>query len=237
MKIHVLTALKDNFVFVLEANGLAAVIDPGEAAPVEEFLRQHDLKLTHILCTHHHHDHIGGVVELSKNRKLEVLCFESDRSRIAGSTRGLKDGEEFSLLGETLRVLHIPGHTQGQVAYYFTGHVFVGDTLFSCGCGRLFEGTPEQMWSSLRRLRELPNETRIYFGHEYTLRNIEFLKTNNDGLNLTELDRYQVQVDKLLESGLPTVPTTVEQELKVNPFFKAPDVKSLAKWRELRDTW
>lgn len=242
MKIHVLHALKDNFIFVLEASGRAVVIDPGEALPVQNFLRERNLKLTHILCTHHHHDHIGGVMELlqglgDSGHGVEVFCHESDLPRVPGTTRGLSDSEAFALLGLDFRVLHIPGHTHGQIAYYFEGHVFVGDTLFSCGCGRLFEGTPEQMWSSMQRLKGLPPETQVFFGHEYTLRNIEFLETHLDSLNISELEKYRAQVEARLAASRPSVPTTIAQELKVNPFLTAPDAGTFAKWRNLRNTW
>jgi len=237
MKIHTLRALKDNFIFVLQDEDRAAVVDPGEAAVVRRFLQEHKLHLTHILCTHHHHDHIGGVQELKAEFKASVLCSELDFARIHGADRGLIEGETLEICGEHLKVLTTPGHTLGQIALWFAGAnaVFVGDTLFSCGCGRLFEGTHLQMWQSLQRLSQLPPETQIYFGHEYTMNNIEFLQRSE--ANSAELNDYKRRCQIKLTAGEPTVPTTVSQELVINPLFAAPNVETFRHWRGLRDTW
>ena len=239
MKIHTLHALQNNFVYVLtdEHNG-CAVIDPGEAAPVLDFLNQHHLRLTHVLCTHHHKDHIGGVPELrTKFPDAEVWTSGPDFGRIPGATQTVSEDVEYKLFGQALHILAIPGHTQGQIAYWFPklAAVFPGDTLFSCGCGRLFEGTPEQMFASLAKLKALPPATQIYFGHEYTLRNIEFVIAEVG--ESPALHEFKAQNESKKLAGQDTTPTSIDKELQVNPFLMAKSVDEFRKWRERRDLW
>lgn len=236
LKIHVLTALKDNFIYILSDGQSCAAIDPGEAAPVERFLAERGLRLETILCTHHHWDHTGAVEELKAKFNCDVLCSAYDFSRIKGADRALEERE--TILGTAVEVLPMPGHTLGQVAFYIPKleAVFTGDTLFSAGCGRLFEGTPEQMFESLGRLKKLPMETKVYFGHEYTLRNLEFVEKYKaaDG---AAVQAYRQECTVRLEAGQPTTPSSIGTELRINPFLSAESVGEFTKWRELRNAW
>jgi hydroxyacylglutathione hydrolase len=239
LSIHTLAALKDNFVYVLvdDAKKTAAVIDPGEAPPVEAFLLREKLKLTDILCTHHHLDHIGGVAALKAHHHCEVVCSDSDRPRIAPATTSVHEGEPFRLWEHVLTILAMPGHTLGQIAYYLPDEkaIFVGDTLFSAGCGRLFEGTPEQMFNSLAKLKALPPATKIYFGHEYTLNNLDFVLAHEPKIEAVR--QYREEVAANLAAGDFSTPTTLARELKVNPFLWSPDIVSFTRWREARNQW
>jgi hydroxyacylglutathione hydrolase len=234
-RIETLTALKDNFVYVLVHGAHAAVVDPGEAAPVLRFLERHRLRLDAILCTHHHWDHVSGVPDLVKETGAEVWCSPPDRERIPGSTKAVSGLER--LWDLEAEILAVPGHTLGQIAYYFPKleAVFPGDTLFSAGCGRLFEGTPEQMFASMKKLAALPAETKVYFGHEYTLRNLEFV-SKYEAAPAAAVEAYREDCERRLKNG-HTTPTTIETELKINPFLNARDVATFTKWRELRNTW
>ena len=239
MIIHTLNALKDNFIYVLaEPTGWCAVVDPGEASPVRKFLDHKRLRLKAILCTHHHQDHIGGVSELARDAKCEVWSSAYDRSRVPGVTHAVKEGDDLELLGHEIKILDVPGHTLGQIAFHFPQMeaLFTGDTLFSAGCGRLFEGSYEQMYVSLQKIKRLPAATRIYFGHEYTLRNLEFIKHQMRSVS-EDLFEYEQRCREALAQGLPTSPTTLAQELKINPFINAPDLESFSKWREARNHW
>ncbi len=238
MQVFTLLALKDNFVYILAKNGEAAVVDPGEASPVRKFLDHKRLKLKAILCTHHHQDHIGGVESLAGDGQVEVWASTADRHRIPGVTRPVSEGDSLKLFDEEIRVLDIPGHTLGQIAYYIPAMdaLFPGDTLFSGGCGRLFEGTIEQMFASLQKIKLLPASTRIYFGHEYTLRNLEFIKQEL-GQVPEDVFEYEQACKRKLHDGEPTSPTTLAQEIKINPFIYSRDVGEFRKWRLARDVW
>ncbi len=239
MIIHTLNALKDNFIYVLaEPDGSCAVVDPGEATPVRKFLDHKRLRLKTILCTHHHLDHIGGVMELAKESSCEVWASEYDRVRVPGITRAVKEGDNLELLGHKVKILDVPGHTLGQIAFHFAGleALFTGDTLFSAGCGRIFEGTFEQMYASMQKIKQLPAATRIYFGHEYTLRNLEFIKHQLRSVS-EDLFEYEQLCREALAQGRPTSPTTLAQELKINPFIYSKDLESFTKWREARNHW
>lgn len=239
MIIHTLTALKDNFIYVLASpGGECAVVDPGDAAPVRRFLDLRKLRLTHVLLTHHHHDHIDGAAELAADAACEVWCSDHDRSRIPSATKSVGEGDSLELFGHAMRVLEVPGHTLGQIAYHWPKleALFTGDTLFSAGCGRLFEGSYEQMYASLQKIKRLPAATRIYFGHEYTMRNIEFIKTRL-GAVPEDLFDYEQRCRQALAHGQPTTPTTLAQELKINPFVYADSLASFSEWREARNHW
>jgi hydroxyacylglutathione hydrolase len=231
-----LNALTDNFVYVATAAGAAVVVDPGEAAPVLSFLSSRGLKLNAILLTHHHPDHVAGVAELLTLGPVPVYCSRADRPRIPGATRALDDGESFDVLGSEVEVIATPGHTSGHITYVFPreGAAFTGDTLFSGGCGRLFEGTAEQMFASLKKLAALPPETRVYFGHEYTLNNLAFIASRRAS---PELETYAAVCRAARSSGQPTTPSTVAVELKINPFLNATSVEDFREWREARNHW
>jgi hydroxyacylglutathione hydrolase len=228
-------AFSDNYIWLLREGRHAAVVDPGDAAPVLAYLDREELALTAILTTHHHGDHVGGNVALLA--RFPVPVFGPARETIPGRTQALAEGDEIAVpgLGWAFRVLDIPGHTAGHIGYVGSdadgGIAFVGDTLFAGGCGRLFEGTPAQMADSLGKLAALPTGTRVYCAHEYTLANLRFalaVEPGNVALQ-ARLRRDQDQRDR----GLPTVPSTVAEERATNPFLRAgePDVFAAAQAR------
>lgn len=224
MQIIALPAFKDNYIWLLRRGRHAAVVDPGDAAPVLAYLREHDLALEAIVLTHHHGDHAGGVRELLERHGCPVYAPRLDA--IPTTTVALDDDERVLLPGLMLefKTLAVPGHTRGHGAYYATNGLahpvlFSGDTLFGCGCGRLFEGTPAQMFHSLSRLAALPPDTRVYCAHEYTQANIRFALTVEPGNEA--LRQRARQVDELRAAGLPTVPSLLAEELATNPFLRS----------------
>lgn len=238
MKLVAIPAFSDNYIWMLHDGRQALVVDPGEAAPVTNALDAHGLQLTGILVTHHHGDHVGGVDAL--------------RSRLAGSVYGpaheaipepcipLEGGSTATLLGLSFQVIDVPGHTAGHIAYYLPDLdgaplLFCGDTLFSAGCGRLFEGTAAQMHASLSRLSSLPGNTRICCAHEYTQSNVRFALAVEPGNR--ELAAYRAWCDARREDGLPTLPSSMSRELDVNPFLRcdAPAVIRAARSRGAAD--
>ncbi|HEV3008617.1 MAG TPA: hydroxyacylglutathione hydrolase [Burkholderiales bacterium] len=211
-------AFKDNYVWTLRNATHAAVVDPGEAQPVLDYLVREKLELAAILATHHHPDHVGGIAELLRVHKVPV--YGPRNEPIPTLTQPVSEGDTVTVpaLGVSFSVLDIPGHTRAHIAYYGAGALFCGDTLFACGCGRLFEGTAEQMYTSLGKLRALPDDTKVYCGHEYTLANIGFargVEPQNAALVARETrDR------RLREAGKPTVPSTMREEKATNPFLR-----------------
>ena len=232
-----LRAFRDNYIWLLRLGPYAAVIDPGEAAPVLAYLAAEKLQLLAILATHHHDDHVGGIAEILAQLQKETLIpvYGPQAENIAGVTQALVDGDRVDLpaLQSSFEVMEVPGHTRGHIAYYGrqlcgSGAVFCGDTLFACGCGRIFEGTPAQMWQSLCRLAALPAATRVYCAHEYTEANIQFaLAVEPDN---ADLGRRATEVAELRAKDLPTVPSTLADELATNPFLRAaaPQVRHAA---------
>jgi hydroxyacylglutathione hydrolase len=211
-------AFKDNYIWVWRRGNLAAVVDPGDAAPVLDHLKRTGLSLTAILATHHHADHVGGVEDLL--HRYPVPVFGPAAESIADVDHPLQDGDRVQLpeLGIDFAVLDVGGHTRGHIAYYGANTLFCGDTLFAGGCGRLFEGTPQQMWRSLSRLAVLPPETRVYCAHEYTKANLRFaLAVDPDNVALQSRVKA---VDRLRAASLPTVPSTIGLELETNPFLR-----------------
>jgi hydroxyacylglutathione hydrolase len=212
------SAFRDNYVWTLRRGKHAAVVDPGEAAPVLDYLGREGLALAAILATHHHADHVGGIAEL--RRKFDVPVYGPRGEPIATLTHPVSEGDRVSVpeLGVSFSVLDIPGHTRAHIAYYGAGALFCGDTLFACGCGRLFEGTAQQMYASLQKLAALPDDTKVYCGHEYTLANIGFAKSvepRNSALASREgRDREK------RAAGRPTVPSTLGEEKATNPFLR-----------------
>ena len=213
-----LRAFADNYIWTIRDGRCAAVVDPGDARPVIDYLGREKLELVAILNTHHHADHVGGNAGLLGRWQAPV--YGPHDERIAEVTHRLKDGARFILphFGVEFEVMEIPGHTRSHIAFHGGGMVFSGDTLFAAGCGRLFEGTPRQMHDSLSRLMQLPDATRVYCGHEYTLSNIRFAMAADSGnAALRELEaRAQQQRDR----DLPTLPSTVAQEKATNPFVR-----------------
>jgi hydroxyacylglutathione hydrolase len=221
--IRQIPVLRDNYVYLLhdEASGATGVVDPSVAEPVLAQLAETGWRLTHILNTHHHADDAGGNLEIKRATGAIVVGPRADRDRIPGIDVAVADGERYALGSETAEVFDVPGHTRGHIAYWFKDAraLFCGDTLFLMGCGRLFEGTPEQMWHSLGKLRRLPGETRVYCGHEYTQANARFALTV-DPENAALVARAR-RVDALRAEGESTVPGTMADELATNPFLRA----------------
>ena len=212
-------AFKDNYIWCLRRGRSAVVVDPGDAIPVLDYLDAEGLQLEAILATHHHADHVGGNVGLLA--KYNVPVFGPKRENIPGISRELEQDDEFHVpgLGMHMRVLDIPGHTAGHIAYFGEGVVFSGDTLFSCGCGRLFEGTPAQMHASLSKLAALPGETLVFCGHEYTLSNLRFARAA-DPAN-PAIGARELAVHAALDRGLPSLPSSLNDELAANPFLRS----------------
>lgn len=197
-------AFDDNYIWLIRNQEFAAVVDPGDADPVMEYLQRHRLMLTAILITHHHGDHCGGAEEL--RRHFDCPVYGPRREKIIATTQPVEENNIVSLpeLGAAFDVVDVPGHTIGHIAYYGINSLFCGDALFACGCGRLFEGTPEQMQSSLAKLAALPDETRVYCAHEYTLDNIRFARIADPG-NIA-LQQREVRERQIRAQGLPTLP-------------------------------
>jgi hydroxyacylglutathione hydrolase len=222
LEIAQIPVLADSYIYLIHdpVSGDTAAVDPAEARPVLDVLASKSWQLACILNTHHHWDHVGGNLELQQQTGCRVIAPVADRHRIPGINLGVSEGDTVTVGTHMAQVMSTPGHTLGHVVYHFTDDrlLFCGDTLFVMGCGRLFEGTPEQMWKSLQRLKALPADTRIYCTHEYTQNNGRFaLTVEPDNQALIEKMR---RVDKLRTRGLPTVPSTIGEELATNPFFR-----------------
>lgn len=211
-------AFKDNYVWTLRNATHAAVVDPGDAQPVLDYLAGENLALAAVLATHHHPDHVGGIARLLEQFRVPVYGPRGEP--IATLTRPVAGCDTVSIpeLGASFAVLDIPGHTRAHIAYYGGGALFCGDTLFACGCGRVFEGTAEQMYASLEKLRALPDDTKVYCGHEYTLANIGFAKTVEP--HNAALARREARDRGLREAGQPTLPSTLGEEKATNPFLR-----------------
>jgi hydroxyacylglutathione hydrolase len=222
LSIHLVPCLKDNYAYLVHepATNAVGIVDPSEAAPVFAALDKHKLKLTHILNTHHHFDHTGGNLELKKKTGARIVGPRADRDRIPGIDEAVGEGDVWSLGQAKAKIFDIPAHTKGHIAFWFEADkaVFTGDTMFAMGCGRLFEGSPAQMWSSLSKLAALPPDTRVYCGHEYTLANGKFaltLEPNNHALK-----KRMAEVERLRAENQPTIPSTIGLERETNPFLR-----------------
>jgi hydroxyacylglutathione hydrolase len=229
LQIDLVPCLQDNYAYLIHDpdTGAAGIVDPSEAEPAFRALDERGLKLTHILNTHHHWDHTGGNLALKEATGAQIVGPRADAERIPGIDVALGEGDTWTFGSEDARIFDIPGHTKGHIAFWFaeSGAVFTGDTLFAMGCGRLFEGTPAQMWSSLQKLMALPPETRVYCGHEYTQANARFaVAMEPDNSALAERSRA---VDRLRADGKPTIPSTIALERATNPFLR-PNSASLA---------
>ena len=253
MKINIIPCLSDNYAYIIndEKTNTVGVVDPSESLPIINFLKKENLEPNYILNTHHHYDHIGGNIELKKMYNVKIVGFINDRHRIPGIDIMLKDNEKWVFGNSRVNVMHIPGHTLGHICFYFEKEkiIFTGDTLFSLGCGRIFEGTHKQMLKSLEKIKNLPKETKIYCGHEYTYKNAEFcMKYDKDNISLQKKFK---KVKKLRSQNLPTIPTNIEEELKSNIFLRCDqndlkiklnmknqeDFKVFRKIRDLKDSF
>jgi hydroxyacylglutathione hydrolase len=237
MLVTIVPCLKDNYAYLVHPEGadVCAVVDACEAEPIERALEENGLTLGAILATHHHGDHVGGNDALARRFPgLAVFGSAHDRGRIPAQNRFVEDGEAIEAVGLAFRCLLIPGHTLGAVAYVGHGAVFTGDTMFAAGCGRLFEGTPAMMYDSLtRKLGALPDETRVYFGHEYTLQNLRFaahVEPNNP-----DVRKKAEEVDALRSRGEFTAPSTLAEERLTNPFMRSGSAEKFAELRAMKD--
>jgi hydroxyacylglutathione hydrolase len=219
---HLFRCLSDNYGVLLHDpdSGATASIDAPEAAPVEAALKTTGWKLTDILVTHHHHDHVGGIEALKAKYKCRVVA-PAKGANIPGVDETVREGDKVKVGTLTGSVIETPGHTLDHIAYWFHRDklAFVGDTLFSIGCGRVIEGNAEMMWRSLVKLRDLPNDTEIYCGHEYTAANIKFARTVEPGNKA--LAEREAEAKREIERGLPTIPVTIGEEKQANPFLRA----------------
>jgi len=231
-----------NYGFLLHdtESGRTACIDTPELEPILDALERRSWTLTEIWNTHHHFDHIGANLELAKQFDIEIIGNADDAKRIQGLTRGVREGESFDFGAHEVQVIDTPGHTLGHICFHVPdahegeGAAFVGDTLFVMGCGRLFEGTPEQMYDSLTKLMALPETTRLYCAHEYTLSNAAFAVTVSENADMLAAIE---EAKSLRENDVPTVPTTVAKERATNPFCLAESAGELGRIRALKDAF
>jgi hydroxyacylglutathione hydrolase len=227
---YLFSCLSDNYGVLLHdpESGATAAIDAPEAGPVEAALKAKGWRLTDILVTHHHADHTGGIPELKANHRCRVVAPHAEAARIPLVDETVRENDKVRVGGLEANVIETPGHTSGHISYVFPADklAFVGDTLFSIGCGRVIEGTMEMMWQSLLKLRGLPDDTRIYCGHEYTVANVRFARTIEPAN--TALAAREKEVEKLVAAHAPTIPSTLGEEKAANPFLRA-DVPEVAK--------
>ena len=253
LRIEIIPCLNDNYSYLLydKESNIVAIIDPSDFGPCDKIIKKKYNKLDYILNTHHHFDHVGGNEKLKEKYKSKVLGFELDKDRVPGIDIALKEKQNFKLGNSSFEVIFIPGHTKGHIAFYFEDEkiVFTGDTLFSLGCGKVFEGTYEQMFSSLNKLKNLPIDTKIYCGHEYTKKNLEFCleyESNNEFLR-----KKSNWINSKIESNSPTIPISIGEEKKTNIFLRCnePSIKNalnlnnaseqeiFSKLRDLKDSF
>ena len=239
MKVEIIKCLKDNYSYVIidEKNNHACVVDPSEAEPIINFLENKNIKLKFVLNTHHHYDHVGGNNDLKKKYEAKVVGFKDDKHRIPNIDILVEHNQKWKEESFESKIIHIPGHTTGHICFYFQKEkiAFTGDTLFSLGCGRIFEGTYKQMYNSLNKLKNLPMDTKIYCGHEYTLSNSLFCsKYDKDNQNLK---KKILKITDKLKKNLPTIPSTIGEESACNIFLRAKNLKEFSKLRDLKDNF
>ncbi len=239
MKVEIIKCLKDNYSYVIidEKYNHACVVDPSEAEPIINFVESKNIKLKFVLNTHHHYDHVGGNNDLKKKYKIKIVGFKNDKQRIPNIDILLENNEIWKSENFEAKIIHIPGHTSGHICFYFIKEkiAFTGDTLFSLGCGRIFEGTYEQMYNSLNKLKKLPPDTKIYCGHEYTLQNSLFCSKYDK--NNKNLKKKIIEIKRKVEKNLPTIPSTLKEELTYNIFLRAKNLKDFSKLRDLKDNF
>ena len=252
MKIEIISCLSDNYSYLIhdEESNTVAIIDPSEFKPCDKIIKKYN-KLDFILNTHHHADHVNGNLELKKKYNSKILGFSQDKRRIPGVDILLEENQKQKIGNLEFEVIFIPGHTKGHIAFFFSKEkiAFTGDTLFSLGCGRVFEGTHEEMFYSLNKIKNLPPDTKIYCGHEYTKSNLNFCLAYDTQNAL--LKEKAIDIQKKLNSNLPTIPTILGQEIKTNIFLRCNDpeiklaldlkdsseVEVFSKLRDLKDSF
>ncbi|MFT3692879.1 MAG: hydroxyacylglutathione hydrolase [Kofleriaceae bacterium] len=241
MRVVTIPCLSDNFSYLIIDGGRAACVDPSEAEPIESALRKEGVALAAIWLTHHHWDHVGGVADLAAAHPgIDVVISKVDSEKLKPETRRcitrlVSEGDTVSLANITAHVIENPGHTLGAISFHIpehpvdSGSVFTGDTLFAAGCGRVFEGDPPMMFDSLLKLAKLPDATKIYFGHEYTVANLKFAAA-------AEPDNGAVK-EKLDGLQMPSTPSTIRDELATNPFIRAGNSDEFARRREWKNNF
>ena len=253
MNLDIIPCLNDNYSYLIQdkRSGKVAIIDPSEFGPCNDIISQKYKKLDFILNTHHHIDHVGGNKELKKKYNSKILGFGKDKKRIPEIDILLEENQEFYVGDLIFKTLFIPGHTSGHIAFFFEKEkvVFTGDTLFSLGCGRIFEGSYKQMFDSLKKIKSLPGDTKIYCGHEYTKNNLKFcLKLNPNNIYLKDKEKV---IEEKLKDKKPTIPSTIKDEIQTNIFLRyddldikdalnlknASDLEIFTKLRDLKDNF
>jgi hydroxyacylglutathione hydrolase len=239
MKIKIIPCLKDNYSYLIidQNKNTACVVDPSESDPIIKYLDDNKINLKFILNTHHHYDHVGGNNKLKNKYKAKVVGYKKDKERIPNIDIMVDDKEIWKSENFEAKIMHIPGHTTGHICFYFYKDkiVFTGDTLFSLGCGRIFEGTYSQMFQSLNKFKQLPLDTKIFCGHEYTMQNSKFcLKYDS---NNQKLKKKIIEIKKKLTNNLPTIPSTIKDELECNIFLRSDNLETFSKLRDLKDNF
>jgi hydroxyacylglutathione hydrolase len=237
MIVKTIPCLEDNYAYLIidENKKIACVIDPSESGPIIEYLENNNIELKFILNTHHHYDHVGGNKKLKEKYQAKVIGYKGDKNRIPEIDVLVDDQEIWLYENFEAKIIHIPGHTLGHICFYFyrEGFAFTGDTLFSLGCGKIFEGTYDQMFNSLMILKTLPKSTKIFCGHEYTKQNSDFCiihDKNNEKLKAKIND-----IEAKLRDGLSTIPSTIKDELECNIFLRSNNLETFSKLRDLKD--
>ena len=252
LKVHTVKCLQDNYSYVIynESTNLVGVVDPSEFYPIDTFVKKKFNKLDYILNTHHHLDHTGGNLELKEKYKSQIIGSKKDEKRIPGIDIAFRDNETFKFGNINFKIILVPGHTSGHICFFSNKEkiIFTGDTLFSLGCGRVFEGTYTQMIDSLNLIKKLPGDTLIYCGHEYTKKNLEFCMQYENNESLIKKKKW---ISDRLIKNLPTIPVTINEELQTNIFLRcdldivkkklnmlnADEVSVFKKLRDLKDSY
>ena len=239
MQIQIIPCLSDNYSYLIidKENNIACVVDPSESGPIIKYLEKTKIELKFILNTHHHYDHVGGNQELKEKYGATVVGYKGDKERIPGIDILVGDQETWVYKNFKAKIIHVPGHTLGHICFYFLNNesVFTGDTLFSLGCGRIFEGTYHQMFESLMKLKKLPKNTKVFCGHEYTLQNSKFCMVHDE--NNINLKNKISDIKIKLKAGLSTIPSTIKDELECNIFLRSHNIETFSKLRDLKDNF
>ena len=239
IKIEIIPCLQDNYSYLIidENKNDACVVDPSEAKPIINFIEKENINLKYILNTHHHFDHIGGNIELKEKYDSIVVGYKYDAERIPEINVLVEDNQIWKEDNFEAKIIHIPGHTTGHIAFYFFNEkiIFTGDTLFSLGCGKIFEGTYKEMFESLSKIKNLPEDTKIYCGHEYTLQNSKFC-IEQDPQN-QDLQSKITKINEKLKNNVSTIPSILKDEKECNIFLRAKNVESFSKLRDLKDNF
>ena len=238
MIVKIIPCLQDNYSYlIIDENNNACVVDPSEAKPVIDLVERESINLEYILNTHHHYDHIGGNEELKERYNSIVVGYNGDAKRIPGIDVLVENNQVWKGDNFEAKIIHIPGHTTGHISFHFFKEklIFTGDTLFSLGCGKIFEGTYQEMFESLNKIKSLPEDTKIYCGHEYTLQNSKFC-IKHDPTN-SNLQNKILKITEKLENALPTIPSILKDEIECNIFLRAKNVESFSKLRDLKDNF